>query len=65
MSSITFEVDLSDVEREIQQTVHRFAEEVMRPAGQELDRMAEPADTIAEDSVMWQVMDRYANLGVS
>ncbi len=34
---------------------HRFAEEVLRPASIELDRMADPEDVIKEDSVLWEV----------
>ncbi|MBT4492070.1 MAG: acyl-CoA/acyl-ACP dehydrogenase [Gammaproteobacteria bacterium] len=65
MSSIAFDLELTDVEREIYQTIHRFAEEVMRPAGQELDKMPTPEDTIAPGSVMWRVIDQYAALGVA
>ncbi len=64
MSSIAYELEVSDLEREIQQTIHRFAEEVMRPAGQALDKMQDPADTIAPGSPMWQVIEKYDSLGV-
>ena len=42
MSSIDFEVELTDVEREIQTTLHRFAAEEMRPAGEKLDKLHDP-----------------------
>jgi len=64
MSSIAFDLDLTDTEREIQRTIHRFAEEVIRPAGQELDRMPDPDDTIAPGSIMWRVLEQYAALGI-
>ena len=32
-------------------TAHKFAEEVLRPAGVELDRMTDPADTIQYNAV--------------
>ncbi len=64
MSTIDFETALSDEERAIQETVHRFAEEVMRPAGQQLDRMPDPRTTIEEGSVLWDVVKRYRELGI-
>jgi len=46
------EVGLTDDDRAIWETVHRFAEEVLRPAGRELDRLVDPADVVAEKSVL-------------
>jgi alkylation response protein AidB-like acyl-CoA dehydrogenase len=55
--------DLTEEEREVRDLVHRFAEEVMRPAGQELDQLS--ADqVIARDSVLWQVHQRWDELGI-
>jgi len=59
------EVGLTDVEREIRDVVHKFAGEVMRPAGQALDRLADPAEVVAPDSVLWQVFDQYRALGLA
>jgi alkylation response protein AidB-like acyl-CoA dehydrogenase len=56
------EVGLSTTEREVCDAVHKFADEVMRPAGQELDRLTDPADVIAPGSVLWKVFDRYHQL---
>jgi acyl-CoA dehydrogenase len=64
MSSIDFEVDLSETDRAIQETVHRFAEEVMRPVGQALDKMPDPEQTIEKDSIMWDAMAKYRELGI-
>jgi len=58
------EVGLSDESQAIRDTVHKFAEEVMRPAGTELDRFADPADVIAPESVLWKVFDQYRALGL-
>jgi threonine dehydrogenase-like Zn-dependent dehydrogenase len=44
MGSIEYEVELSDEERTVQETVHRFAVEVMRPAGAALDAMVDAED---------------------
>lgn len=63
MSSTDFEVDLSHEEREIRDTVHRFAEEVLRPVGRELDRLP-PEDVIDKGSALWKVFDQYDELGV-
>jgi acyl-CoA dehydrogenase len=65
MSSIDFEVDLGDTERAIQETVHRFASEVMRPVGQQLDKMQDPQQTIDKDSVMWKAMAEFGKLGIN
>ncbi|MBW2372517.1 MAG: hypothetical protein JRF70_08275 [Deltaproteobacteria bacterium] len=57
MSTIGFdiEVGLTDEDLEIRDTVRKFSQEVLRPAGVELDRLANPADVIAPDSVLWRV----------
>ncbi len=65
MSSINFEIDLTDTEREVQRTVHRFAEEVMRPVGQKLDKLADPQHVIDEDSILWDTFDQYEQLGIN
>ena len=64
MTSINLEVELSGEEREIRETVHRFAEEVMRPAGAHLDSLADPAEVIAEDSILWDVFEKHRALGL-
>jgi alkylation response protein AidB-like acyl-CoA dehydrogenase len=58
------ELGLTDEEREIRDVTHKFAAEVMRPAGAELDRLADPADVINRDSVLWQVFEQYRALGL-
>ncbi len=65
MASIDYEVDLSEGERAVRETVHRFAEEVMRPAGAELDAMADPRDVIAKDSILWAVFKKHRALGLA
>jgi alkylation response protein AidB-like acyl-CoA dehydrogenase len=56
------DLGLSDEERAIRDVTHKFAEEVIRPAGIELDRLADPSDVIARDSVLWKVFERYREL---
>lgn len=58
-----FETPLSEEESAIQHSVHRFARDVMRPIGRELDRMA-PEDVIAPGSPFWTVMMESAKLGL-
>jgi len=58
-----FETPLSEEESAIQHGVHRFARDVLRPIGKELDRMA-PADVIAAGSPFWTVMIESAKLGL-
>ena len=58
------EAPLSEMEELIQDTCHRFAEEVMRPAGPILDEMS-PEESIAADSPLWQVLGQAQELGLS
>jgi len=64
MASIDLDFELSDEERQIQETVHKFAAEVMRPAGIELDKLADPQDVIAEGSILWDVFEKQRELGL-
>ncbi len=64
MPMIDLEVGLSDEEVAIRDTVHKFAEEELRPAGQQLDRLS-PEDVIARDSILWKVFAKYRQLGLN
>ncbi len=64
MSSLDIECGVSPVEREVVSAVHAFARDVMRPAGAELDKLADPADVIAAESPLWNVHRRYQELGL-
>ncbi len=59
------EVGLTEFERAVCSSVHKFAEDVLRPAGRELDRLADPGDVIAAGSPLWSVFDRYRELGIA
>ncbi len=63
MSIADREVDLSAEESEIVGAVHRFAVEVLRPIGRQLDTMT-PEEVIAADSPLWKVYARYRELGI-
>ena len=58
-----FEPPLSDDERALQEAAHRFARDVLRPVGRELDRMT-AADAIAPGSPYWMVFAEAAKLGI-
>ena len=64
MTSIDIETSLTDEERAVHGMTHKFALEVLRPAGAELDRMADPADVMAPGSVLWEVFKQYHELGI-
>jgi len=64
MSPTDIELGLSDEEREIRDVTHKFAEEVVRPAGVELDRLQDPADVIRADSALWRVFEKHRELGL-
>jgi alkylation response protein AidB-like acyl-CoA dehydrogenase len=58
-----FETPLTEEESAIQNTVHRFARDVLRPIGRELDRM-KPEDVIAVGSPYWTAVAESAKLGL-
>lgn len=57
------EPPLGDVEREFQQTLRKFAVEVARPVGQQLDRMSAD-EIIADGSPFWDYRRKYLDLGI-
>ncbi len=63
MTPQDIDFDLSEEERSIRDLVHRFAEEVMRPAGQALDRRS-AEEVIARGSILWDVHKKWNDLGV-
>jgi alkylation response protein AidB-like acyl-CoA dehydrogenase len=63
--SVDIEVGLSDQMKEIRDTARKFADEVMFPAGRELDQLADPAQVIAPGSVLWDVFEKQRQLGLS
>lgn len=58
------DIGLSETERAVQNNVRRFAEKVLRPAGQRLDKLS-PEQVVAADSPLWQVFAQFAELGLS
>jgi acyl-CoA dehydrogenase len=58
-----FETPLSEEETAIQDTVHRFARDVLRPIGRQLDGMR-PEEVVAPGSPYWAAMFESAKLGL-
>jgi alkylation response protein AidB-like acyl-CoA dehydrogenase len=64
MPYLDLEIGLNDEQIAIRETVHKFADEVLRPAGIALDRLADPAEVIAEGSPLWGVFEKHRELGL-
>ena len=56
--------NLTDEQRALRDTIRKFGAEIMRPAGEKLDKLADPADVIAKGSVLWDVYRKYHELGL-
>lgn len=64
MGVADIELGLGEEEKSIRDTAHRFAEEVLRPAGTSLDRLDDPAAVIAAGSPLWEAHEKYRGLGL-
>ena len=62
MSDCEYDLTLDDEQREIRDAAHKFAAEVLRPAGIELDRMS-PEAMVASGSPFYDVLRQAAELG--
>jgi alkylation response protein AidB-like acyl-CoA dehydrogenase len=56
-------LQLTEEQVAFKESVHRFARDVLRPRAAELDRRADPADVIARDSPLWDVLRQAYRLG--
>ena len=63
ISPTGFETPLNEIEQSIQSSAHRFAAEVMRPLGQELDRMT-AEQVVAPGSPYYSIFTEAAKLGL-
>ena len=63
MLAVDLDPDFTETERAAQETAHRFARDVMRPAGQALDKLT-ASEVIARDSVLWDVFRQHRELGL-
>ncbi len=55
--------ELTSEQVALREQVHRFAEEVLRPASMQLDAIADPEEAIKPDSVLWDVLRKAYELG--
>ena len=62
MALVDLEVTLTEQEQAIRDTARRFAQEVLRPVGAQLDRLGDPAAVIERQSVLWDVFKKYWEL---
>ncbi len=63
MATEIFNELLSETEQAVRDTLHRFALEVLRPIGKELDKLT-PEEVIAKDSIFWEAHEKYTALGL-
>ncbi|GAB4338586.1 MAG: acyl-CoA dehydrogenase family protein [Dehalococcoidia bacterium] len=63
--STDIEVNLTENERAARDAAHRFAAEVLRPAGRQLDALADPQEVIAPGSILWETFEKYRESGLS
>lgn len=62
MLNVDHDPDFSDTEHAAWELAHRFAREVLRPAGAGLDKLS-AEQVVAKDSILWEVFDAYKDLG--
>ena len=63
MGLLDIETNLTDEQKALRTEARRFFMDVFRPAAIELDKLADPADVIAEDSIFWDVLRKAKELG--
>ena len=63
MLAVDLDPDFTETERAAWETAHRFARDVMRPAGQALDKLP-ASEVIARDSILWEVFRKHRELGL-
>jgi alkylation response protein AidB-like acyl-CoA dehydrogenase len=64
MGYLELDMDLSDELKAMQKEVRKFAMDIMRPAGIELDKLQDPADVYAEGSVLWDVFKKFREMNL-
>ncbi|RJP74344.1 MAG: acyl-CoA dehydrogenase [Candidatus Abyssobacteria bacterium SURF_17] len=62
MGYLELDLNLTDEQKAIRDLSRKFAMQTIRPAGIELDRLADPADVIAKGSALWDVMRKFRAL---
>lgn len=62
MGYLELDMSLTEEHKAVQDMARRFAMEVLRPIGIELDKLSDPADVIAKDSRLWEVFKKQREL---
>jgi len=60
---LDIDIHLTQEQIQLRENIHKFAEEVLRPAAQTLDRLDDPEQVIAKDSIFWDVFRKAWRLG--
>ena len=60
---LDLDMELTDEQMALREAGHKFAKEVMRPASVRLDQLADPAEVIQADSLLWEVFRKAYALG--
>jgi len=63
MGYLDLELGLGAEAKAMCELAGRFALEIMRPAGIELDRLYDPSDVIAQGSMLWDVIKKHREIG--
>jgi alkylation response protein AidB-like acyl-CoA dehydrogenase len=58
------DIELSREVKAMQKEIRKFAMEEVRPAGIELDKLQDPADVYAENSVLWDVHKKFREMNL-
>jgi alkylation response protein AidB-like acyl-CoA dehydrogenase len=56
--------NLTDEQKALRDTIRKFGAEVMRPAGEKLDKLADPQGVIDKGSPLWDVIRTFRELGI-
>ena len=63
MGLVELDTNLTDEQKTMRNEARKFFMEVWRPAAIKLDKLADPEDVIAKDSVLWDVLRQSYQLG--
>lgn len=58
------DIGLTDEQKRLRDMVRKFGAQVVRPAGIEMDKLHDPADVIADGSLLWDVYREFRQLGL-
>ncbi len=56
-------LQMTDEQNALKESIHKFCKEVLRPASFELDKIADPEEVIKKDSIFWKTVQKTYELG--